>query len=488
MLQDIIINLATRSSNKVGIETNKGCYTYQQILFESTKVANFLKDKVKPNDHVGLIFNNEPEFIFTFLGILMVDAVAVPIAYNAKKEEVEKMIQQCDISLYISLKPLYKDEQKFIDYNKIRKYKCDSFQFEDNKYNRENSLACILSTSGSTGNFKAVMLSHKNIVENSIAHAESIELKKQDKFLITMPLHFSSTITTQIFSCFYSEVPIYLCSLPIFPRKMLDTIKFNSISCFAAVPTFLNVLVNAFRNENSYGKVKLCIASGSKYENHLHEKLVTLFPNITVLQTYGLTEASPRVSIMDKKDSKLTCGKPVKNVEVKIIDSNGEILGDGSIGEIHIKGPNVMMGYYKNEEATKKVIVNGWLKTGDIGYLDNLGNLNVVSRQNNVINSGGINIYPEEVEEILMNFGGIKEILVLGEDNTLYGEIPIAYLTVNNHCTINKELLKKFCIEKISNYKIPKKWFVVKELPVTKTGKIIRDSPKDKLIIEHWIF
>lgn len=166
-------------------------------------------------------------------------------------------------------------------------------------------------------------------------------------------------------------------------------------------------------------------------------------------------------------------GKAIPNVEVEIMDCNECVLAQGEIGEIVVRGPNVMLGYFKREDLTKKTLLNGWLHTGDLGYIDKDGYLYLTGRKKNIIISGGINIYPEEIEELLMNHPAVSECCVISEQHYLLGEIPIAKIVLKQDFIDSNELYK-YCKHNLSNYKIPKRFDFVSELSKTYNGKVKR--------------
>jgi len=209
-------------------------------------------------------------------------------------------------------------------------------------------------------------------------------------------------------------------------------------------------------------------------------KLMTVFPSVGFVQTYGQTEASPRITCLlpDNALKKVgSIGKPIPRVVVKIINDQGEKVSIGEIGEIIVSGENVMNGYYKRPEASKEILRNGWLYTGDLAKYDEDEYIYLVGRKKNVIISGGMNIYPEEIEEILLQHPDIKEVCVLKEEHEFLGEVPIAKVVLNSTTDslekVEKEI-KKFCHKHLSRFKVPDRILIVEELDKTLTGKVKR--------------
>ena len=207
------------------------------------------------------------------------------------------------------------------------------------------------------------------------------------------------------------------------------------------------------------------------------ERIIDFFNNPGIVQTYGQTEASPRVTALLPDDAirKIgSVGKAIPNVQVQVFDENDKPVQNGEIGQIVVKGPNIMKGYYKKPDITKETLKGGWLHTGDLGKFDDEGYLYIVGRIKNIIISGGLNIYPEEIEEVIINYPEVKEVVVVPEHHDILGEVPIAKIVLIDGAQIDLKELNKFCAERLSANKIPSKYLICDKLEKTYTGKIKR--------------
>ncbi|RKL64949.1 hypothetical protein CR203_23360 [Salipaludibacillus neizhouensis] len=470
LVHSLLQNSALKTPNEICVQYKNDSWSYIELYNHCLKIKKYLDEIiVVERRNIGIHFNNDPSFLISFFGILMAGHTVVPIPYYSTQTEVERIIHFCDIKILFTDKKFSSTHVNTTDVSfVVSRYRNNTLDFKSPLINK-NSPALILPTSGSTGDPKFVMLSHYNIYSNAIAHGREIQHNSNDIFIITMPLSFSSTITTQILSCIYSNVKFHIVPLPLFPRAILNYIEKYKINCLAAVPSFLMNLIEAIESYNYKIDFKLSFItiSGAPVTQRLNKQLKEIFPKTDVIQTYGLTEASPRVTMMRRGYQKLCCGKPVDGVEIKINKQESK-----REGEISVRGVNIMIGYYKNKKLTQSTFNKNWLRTGDIGYLDSDGDLHLIGRKKNIIISGGINIYPEEIEEFFFNQIGVIQSMVIGEKHYILGESPVVYLTINNEFNIKN--IYNQSTKFLSRYKIPKRWYKVKNIPLNNTGKVIR--------------
>ena len=302
-------------------------------------------------------------------------------------------------------------------------------------------------------------------------------MSEQDKILLIKNLVHASSLIGELFISFYNGCTVYLTRKMPTPSVIVDLFIKNEITIFFAVPTILQNLLN-YHSRNSFEVHSLRAINfyGAKMPQDDIITLINTFANVNIIYSYGLTEAAPRVTYIEGKDLRLkasSSGKPIKDVSVMINTPSGSVEV-GFIGEIIVKGPNIMKGYYKNTNLTNRALQEDMLFTGDLGYLDEDGYLYVTGRKDNMFITSGKNIYPEEIEEVLLHYNGIQEALVKGENNEL-GLLDVnAYIVVNNPETFDKAMLYKYLKSNLENYKIPKNVFVTEMLEKTVSGKIIR--------------
>ncbi len=479
-LDSLFLKICIENYGKTAAIENDNEIKYGELLEMASKVSRyFTTQNITKGQHIGLIFNNQIEFICSMFGILLSGNIVVPISYNATCEEIDGIIRSCDVSACITDKKksnLIKGIPCF-DYDEAIRCECVGNNRQMKEMGDEKEVAFIFSTSGSTGVSKSVQLTHENIYESARAHSESLQLSEDDIFLVTMPFHMSHGVSNVIVSCIMSLTKIAIYKVPIIPRKMASILNKHKITIFSSVPTYMSLFSKYQSKRCEFPSVKTVIISGAKLYEKQYLEIKNIFKNADVIHTYGLTEASPRVTMMTKESDYLSSGKPVRGVEVRIVNSAGEILPTEEVGEICVKGKNVMKGYYKNDDLTRNTIVDGWLYTGDLGMFDAAGNLHIMSRKKNIIISGGQNIYPEEIEEKLLAYDNVREVVAFGYPDELYGEIVLVIMAVNSEEDFyrhDKELFEK----KISSYKKPLQYIIVDNLPKTATDKIDRKKSK----------
>lgn len=444
------------------------------------------------NQNVAIFAQNSPEYIIAYFAIIASKSTNIPINVKLTDIEVKSELNYCDCnwiiaqSKYINRLMQIEKEVKVGIIEISEDCNASIIKYPQNFVQRINTseVAVMLHTSGTTGKPKKVMLTHENLMANTYSNIKSLKLTKNDIVLVALPLFFGYCHTAQFLTHTRLGGTIIIYDQPIFTAKYFSNlIQKHSITCFTGVPTML-AMIDGFKYLGNYKLESLryiCFGGGSVSLDML-TSLMKKLPETGLVQTYGQTECSPRVTALLPKDSKRkigSVGKSIPDVEVEIVKEDGELACTNEIGEIRVRGKNATPGYYKRRDETLKILKNGWLYTGDLARCDEEGYIYMVGRRKNVIISGGMNIYPEEIEEVLKGFPGIEEAYVIGERHELLGEVPVAFIvekeaTLKNH----HDKLRKYCIQHLADYKIPVRFETVEELPQTATGKIKRGLVK----------
>lgn len=488
-IKDII--LEQQHNNKIAIEDEKEHITYRELHNTCTKISETIQREsdCKNNRNVGIFLNNSVDYAKAYFSIAYMDRTIIPVEVTLSKEQIVSILDYCEISTIITNKKYFEqltnslqDYEYFMEIFCIEENKL--YQFEGKSRLLSESMesgvsvqdtAIMLHTSGTTSNPKRVMLTHNNLITNVKSNIKSLKLNEEDKSLIVLPMYFGYCNSSQFLTHMYLGASVVIAPQPFNPARFLSFIEKYSITNTTCIPSMLFLTIAMKKKYDLTSLRYLCFGGGLMPVEKL-EKIISYFSNTSVIQTYGLTEASPRVTCLLPEDAfkKIgSVGKAIPDVTVDVVDENGISVNKGERGEIVVKGNNVMKGYYKHPEATSKVLKNGWLHTGDIGMFDQDGYLYIVGRIKNLIISGGLNIYPEEIEEVITSIDGVKEVLVVSEKHDLLGEVPVAKIVTDGTELVATEIIS-YCRQKLDSHKIPKRVIFCEKLEKTYNGKIKR--------------
>jgi len=329
------------------------------------------------------------------------------------------------------------------------------------------------------------MLSHKNIFSNGSSGAMTIKVKPRDRGIVFLPMFHSFTFTIGVMLPMQVGMSIVIIkSLQPFSNIFKQTL-IKRVTIFFGIPDVYNALAKAklpwyFMWFNS---IRAFISGAAALQPKTLEAMSKKFKRATLLEGYGLSEASPAVCMNTFKKQKAgSVGTALYGYEMKVVDAEMNEVDYGMIGDIIVKGDNVMQGYLGRPTATEETIINGWLLTGDLGYMDDEGFLFIVDRKKDLIISKGINVYPREIEEVIDGFDGVGASAVIGIIDDRSGEVPIVYIELEEGVeNFDEAGLKKYMKESLANYKIPKQIHFIKELPKNATGKVLKRVLKERL-------
>ena len=458
---------------------------------------------VKKNEKVPLYVANSPEFIVAYLAIQKISAVPVPVNTFLKEDEVAFIVNDVEAKLLIASSKLSKNIQNIRKKTAVRKiiWEGDYPEIDEENisfseilanYDPHESvelpdiddLAVIIYTSGTTGKPKGAMLTYKNIFSNILGVNEIVKITPKDRFIAYLPMFHSFTMTVNLLLPMYSASPVVIIrSIMPFSNIIKQTLL-KRVSIFTGVPDVYSALSRAKLPFyfHLFNRVRFYISGAAALPGEVLERFSKKFKKAKLLEGYGLSETSPVVAVnrphLQKKGS---VGPAIPGVEVKIVNDDLMEVPLGEAGEIIVKGDNIMQGYYKREDATAETIINGWLLTGDIGKIDEDGYIFILDRKKDLIISKGVNIYPREIEEVCLKYPGIKECAVVGKKDDSHGEIPVAFIEVEEDMKVDIKKLKKFLKSNLANYKVPKDVYIVEDLPKNATGKVLKRVLRDKM-------
>jgi len=471
-------------------------YSYAELWEQTRFVSSRLGGQfgVKAGDRVGLWLKNCPEFVPALFGILQAGAVVVPINNFLKADEVNYILNDAGIDVLITDAELgshfralaaarpqlaifkveeidtrVKSDEGRVTRGGDRTEGSGSLAHEAGN----SSLAVLIYTSGTTGRPKGAMLSHGNLLHNVESCRIVLQTVKTDRFAVLLPMFHSYMLTVGLLLPLLVGGSIVLVKSLHPVRNVLQEIIQREATALPAIPQFFRSMVNAPLPGPL--PLRLCISGAAPLPVQVLKEFEARF-HIPLIEGYGLSEASPVVTKnpLDGTRKPGSIGLPIAHVEVSIQDDAGRKLGDNEVGEVCVRGGNVMLGYWNQAEETTKVMRHGWLLTGDIGYRDAEGYYYITDRKKDMLLVNGINVYPREIEEILYQFPGVKEAAVIGRTDSRRGEQPVAFVSANDGALLEEKAMQHFVRKRLADYKVPRKVVVLPALPRNATGKILK--------------
>jgi long-chain acyl-CoA synthetase len=474
---------ALNKGDSAAIYYEDSVVSYGKLLNYALRFRDLLKNKAatKRGDRVCLLIKNRPEFISVLFSIWFSDCVVVPINIFLKPAEVDYILKNSGASV------IFVDADTVHVANELRKSNPSLVVFNiddqpDSSPHINTAVECfangsdpavIIYTSGTTGKPKGAMLSHHNLFHNVSSCYRALEFTEDERIAVVLPMFHSFMMTVGILLPLLNGASIVL-SKSFHPLKTVieDIIKWKA-TLLPAMPQIFRAFLHPSVPQDL--PLRLCVSGSAPLPldtlEHFNKKFK--FP---LIEGYGLSEASPVCSVNPIKGpwKAGSIGIPIPDVEMSVQDENGNLLPPGVVGEICVRGGNVMLGYWNMPEETARAFRNGWLLTGDVGYYDNHGYFYITDRKKDMLLVNGNNVYPREIEEVILKYGGIKEAAVIGKRDPRRGEQPIAYISLNDGVNISIDDLLKYLRKNLADYKVPRKVYILEELPHNATGKILK--------------
>jgi len=455
---------------------------------------------IKKQDKVALLLDNCPEFVISYYAVLKAGAVAVPVNYMFKIDEAKFILEDSRAVCLItsrayagmaealnlrieSLKNIIttaKVKDEILDFARIN-------QAEKKNINlpscHPQDLAVILYTSGTTGHPKGALLSHYNLISNAMDSARAINANHKDAFICILPLFhsFAATVCMNLPLAVGAKLVIMKSVRPF--KRVVRAIRKNRVTVFVGVPSIYNILKDfklpkILNNVliKLFNPLKLCICGAAALPVETFNVFEKKF-RLPLLEGYGLTEASPVVTLNPLKGLRKagSIGLSLsKNIALKIVDDKGMVCGPEEVGELLVNGPNVMLGYHGQKEATNQALKGDWLDTGDMAKFDQEGYFYIVGRKKEMVNVRGLNVYPREIEEVLYQNPKIKEAAVIGISDAHKGEVPKGFIVLQEGNEATSQEIIHFFRERLAAYKVPKYIEFRTSLPKNNTGKILK--------------
>lgn len=462
-------------------------FTYKQLHSQSLLVAHVLRDRfsVARGDRVGLWLKNCPEFVPSIFGIFHTGAVAVPINNFLKPDEVNYIVSDAGIEVLITDVDLGSHHRALEVVNpKLRIWKVEELEALGSPAGPmaseavRDDLAVLIYTSGTTGKPKGAMLSHGNLLHNVESCRIVLQTVASDRLAVLLPLFHSYMLTVgMLLPLLVGGSMVLVKSLHPVKNALMEIIA-RGATILPAIPQFYRSLVNAPGEIRL--PLRLFISGAAPLPGQVLRDFEARF-KVPLIEGYGLSEASPVVTKNPLHGERKpgSVGVPIHDVEVSIQNDEGRILRPGQIGELCVRGGNVMLGYWNNPGETSRALRDGWLLTGDIGYRDEDGYFYITDRKKDMLLVNGINVYPREIEEVLHQFEGVKDVAVIGKPDPRKGEQPIAFVSAIDGSQLDLKLIQLFLRRKLADYKVPRKVIILPELPRNATGKILKTALRE---------
>lgn len=506
-LSILLEDSARRYPSKPAFSFMDGQHTFEQINAMANRIANGLQAQgISKGDKVALSCLNLPYFPMAYFGILKTGATVVPLSVLLKKDEIKFHLNDSQAKAYLCFsgtQELPMGEMGYAAWNEAPE--CEKFfmimpRLEDKSPHKEimslgqlidgqdqvykscdtaaDDTAVIVYTSGTTGRPKGAELSHNNLFTNAVLSSNITSLTHADTQLIVLPLFHIFAMTVLMNAGVYKGAHSVL--IPRFDAEtVLSTLHQRRITVFAGVPTMYWAMVNQSENFADIKAIskhlRICVSGGASLPLQVLKDFEEKF-EVPIMEGYGMSEGSPVVTFnqLDIGRKPGSIGTPVWGVEVKIVDHAGEEVPTGEKGELLYRGPNVMKGYYKRDEANAEILRGGWMHSGDVAMKDEDGFFFIVDRTKDMILRGGLNVYPREVEEVIMKHPAVSLVAVIGVPDEALGEEIKACIVLKSGTQVSTEEIKSWTEERIAAYKYPRIVEFMDALPMSATGKILK--------------
>ena len=472
---------AEKYPNKIAITDDITSITYNELLKKSKFVSKSIRDVIKCGQSVSLLSENSISFVITYFGILMAGGIVHIVPPNSSDKQLQFQIEKVKPVIIVCSETLVdkitRNQYKHILISDL--INNNSKINHDNIDDKFNEVSSIIFTSGTTGTPKGVKLKHENIIFVTNNIIKIIGVRSDDVEINPLQLSHSFGL-----GCLHTTIAQGATSIifrnSINLKEIIGAVTINKATGFVGVPaTFQKILLNYKQEFKEAGKnFHYLLTNSAPMPKDDIQEIIKLFPLTNFFTYYGLTEASRSTFLLFNNDIRKieSVGKPAPNVQLKIITDNDSTSNEHDVGEVLIKGPNVIDEYWADTVKEPK-IKDGWLATGDLGFLDNDGYLYLNGRKDDIINVGGEKVSPIEIELVIKQLDKIQDVGVIGVPDKTFGEIPVAFIVTEFNLETNEIL--GHCIKTLERYKIPQNFIFVDSIPKNESGKIERNALRE---------
>lgn len=502
LLHDGLFLSASKSPDKVAIIAEGRSYTYSELAGSVVKLSNALILRgFCRGDRCVIYMDNTWSCVVSIYATLLSGGVFVVVNPQTKKDKLEFILNDCSASIFITDTRLYNIFSAVID--EVKSLKCvissgDMSKIDNSTINVfddvinaspstcpditsiVNDLSALIYTSGSTGNPKGVMHTHSSMVFALNSLIEYLRLSSEDRLLVVLPLAFDYGLYQLLMSVQLGATLVLERSFN-YPAQIFKRIEETSVTVFPGVPTIFSMLISIHkRNEIMFPSVTRVTNTAAALPPDYINSLKEIFPSALIYNMYGVTECK-RVCYLEPEkieNKPSSVGKAIPGTEIFILDGQGNKVLPGETGMLYVRGPHVMLGYWKQEELSNEVLIDTVLPgekilcTKDWFKMDEDGDLYFQGRSDDIIKTRGEKVSPVEVENVIYGIEGVLEAAVIGVDDEMLGEAIKCFVVIDNDSDLSLRQINKVCAEKLENFMVPKYFILVDELPKTNTGKI----------------
>lgn len=483
--------VAERFPDAHAIEENRSVVKYGELQRRIARLGAFLRAaNVSPGDRVVLQLENSSDYVVALYACWAAGLVAVPINANASAREARKVLQHAEArALIAEARSAALGEADGAGMTVLRVVREDGRDgrcwIDDIEVGRDGPAACtlgdhalILYTSGTTGDPKGVLLSHGNLAANTAAIVGYLGLTSADSALVTLPFHYSYG-NSVLQSHLAAGACIVLPASAAYPQAIVNALRERPVTGLPGVPSTFQILLERTNWSTDVPALRYVTQAGGAMGRQLTRRLLdNLRPETRLFVMYGQTEASARLTYLPPErlaDKLGSVGRPISGIEIRVVDDGGRPLPPGEKGEVVARGGSVMLGYWRNEAATKAALVDGWLHTGDVGYLDEDGFLFLEGRRSDMIKTGAHRVNPEEIEEVVAELDGVREVAACGVPDDVLGQV-VHLFVVGDAQVVDDQAIMRHCRRELAMHKLPRRVHRRASLPRTASGKIKRQQ------------
>jgi len=493
-------------------EGNK--YSFAEVNERSNRMANALADMgVQKGDRVAILQVNCNQFLETYNAVAKLGAIFVPLNFRAKSDELEYMLNNAECNtLFIGERYIDLVESMRPNLSSVKNYICIEskpegfFNYDELVTSGspeeiiaeigDDDITILMYTAGTTGRPKGVPLLHSSFTSYVLSNVTPTDPEIQETNILTVPLYHVAGIQAMLAATYGGRTIAMMRQFEV--KEWMNTVQQEKANRAMLVPTMLKRVVDdPDFSKYDLSSLKVITYGAAPMPLEVIKKAIELFPEVMFINAFGQTETASTITTLGPEDHVITgteaekekklkrlassIGRAMSDVEIKIIDDEGKELPLGEVGEIVAKGSRVMSGYWKDSEKTAKALTaDGWLKTGDKGYMDNESYIYLAGRGDDMIIRGGENISPEEVENVLYAHPKVHEAAVIGVTDPDWGQEPKAMIVLKEGETATAEEIMEFCRQKLASYKRPRYVVFIDELPRTSTGKVLKRTLREK--------